>query len=823
MCVTDVIGRPQNSPPHFYFWNTTTLFVFYLFSVLTHPEMSFPSTDTDTGTDTDTDQDILVTGRYLVVYADAWSTHTNNNCVLAANLDACFTAADVVVVPPVAPEPAPAPAPAPEPAPEPQSLVVILLVLVKQLLSNGTTHGYLLLTRVNSQLVLLHTSIGKRRETCVAEETIGVASLRAGHLVAPLVARATGYHHDVHTGTASSFYTVREEKTPAATHATDDDDDDDDNDRTHAELIAALRFCIRRPDDADERVNLFAAYVPHSTSRAWVTRLEIDDNTIVVHRTHEHLVLCSADTHQATLSPLLPSYLPVVCRAGFVTQLLDVEVWGDNFRAAVPAPFSFRNCWFQIRAKTVYDVLTHDRDGANTGEAALSPVNRELAVLANFYVTGGIEPCVAALATFELKNATEKLVPCTDRAVSIYHDIIHTLTHMARSSDPSKWLNEVEAGAAIDEASASAHNPLPEAMNPLVRAIAYRRARDIRQRVITPDDLLNRLRNPFLSFRECDGFIFDVLFQAGPATLHDFATVASLPNEWNPREFYASGDTGFLSMLYLLQWRSTLQRLLELVLVAELPGMRLFIDSLMNNFRVGIVWQTESRSGELPTYSTLRVLHDPSGVAAKEQYLFLFNPSRLAMVLKPYNTGNLGAIVPPTWVVTGSLQTQCAKQRDSVVAFFVAQAVSLIAQVCNAHVPNPSLESVLIGMYLGTLQEVDLKHTYKHWQRVIRELRQTIPSKNRRVPKPAAAPDTRGKTHHSAGAGAGAGGSNAKRIKLEHGVVKTPPAPPSLRNSIRTLFQIPRARPPAQPVETPSLPPPATVLPVDVIAPSEVN
>jgi hypothetical protein len=717
---------------------------------------------------------------------------------------------------------------------------LILLVLLKQLFSTGATHGYLLLTRVNARLVLLHTSVGTRVHAEGApepEETIGVTSLRTGRLAAPLSARATGYHHDLLTTTVSSFFTVREETPATRAHDDNGDDDDEDEDaRAHAALIATLRFCIRASDaaESDTRVNLFAAYAPHSTSRAWVTRLEIADTRpvpVVVHRTHDHLTLCSeASAHDAP-APFLPSYLPVVCRAGFVTHLVDVELWGDNFRATLPAPFTRQNCWLQIRASHVYDLI-----GAT----------HEVAPLANFYVTGGIEPAATALSPFELKHTGEKLVPCTDLVASIYQDIVHMLTRMARSGDPCKWLNEVDADAAagagvaepavVDPAATprkraavldpattprrrAAESPAApvRGINPLVRAIAYRRARDIRQRVITPSDLLNRLRDPFLSFRECDGFIFDVLFQAHPAALHDFANVSSLPNEWHPRDFYASGDTGFLSMLYLLQWRSTLQRLLELVLVAELPGLRLFIDSLMNNFRVGILWQQPEKepgndargtrrekntaTAALPTYSTLRVLHDPAGGAAKDQYLFFFNPSRLAMVLKPYHTGNLGAVVPPSWVVTGSLQTQCAKQRDSVVAFFVAQAVTLIAQVCNAHAPNPSLESVLIGMYLGSLQEVDLKHTYKHWQRVIRELRQTIPSKKRRVPKPAAASTTHGASASAPGAkdkehGAG----TAKRIKLEIGSVKTPPAPLSARTSIRTLFQRPRARPPLVPM-----------------------
>ena len=324
-----------------------------------------------------------------------------------------------------------------------------------------------------------------------------------------------------------------------------------------------------------------------------------------------------------------------------------------------------------------------------------------------------LHPCSEPrVESFELRS-TDKIMYCTD-ARTLYHKLTSHLLTLASAEDVSVWLQS-----------------LSHDMNPLVRAVIVRRARDIYQRSITSADLRNRLRDESLSFRECDGFIFDMLFQGG----HDVSTNFILPGEWNPTTFYQSGDSGFVSMLYLLQWRSTLQRMIELAVIANIDGTRGILTNLLNTFRVGVMWGSTTGDSPPSVFADIRLIKSTSG---ESQYAFFFNPSRVSMILKPYNKLNVKDVLSSDWVVTASLQTQCAKNRDSVIAFFIAQAVSLMTKLLFSVIEGDRVEnsrnvsSTLIGMYLGSLHDFDLRHTYKHWQRVVRELRQSIPTKKRR-------------------------------------------------------------------------------------------
>ena len=307
----------------------------------------------------------------------------------------------------------------------------------------------------------------------------------------------------------------------------------------------------------------------------------------------------------------------------------------------------------------------------------------------------------------------EHVLHCTDE-LSLYKDVTKQLLLLAQAPDATIWLQSLR------------HD-----MNPFVKAVVARRARDIVHRTITAQDLLNRLSDGPLSLRECDGFIFDILLKERGCSIS--SSISTLPPEWNPRKFYLTGDVGFLNMLYLLQWRSTLQRFIQLAIIADMDGTSVMLSTLINTFRVGILIESAGAvsgqnavTGQNAVFSDIRVVGD--------HHLFLFNPSRSTMVLKPYTkTGE--EVMTSDWVVSASLQTQCAKQRDSVIAFFIAQAVSLVTRLLceNRKLAASDVSSVLIGMYLASLHDVDLKHSYKHWQRVVRELRQSIPNKKRRL------------------------------------------------------------------------------------------
>lgn len=248
-----------------------------------------------------------------------------------------------------------------------------------------------------------------------------------------------------------------------------------------------------------------------------------------------------------------------------------------------------------------------------------------------------------------------------------------------------------------------------ESVNSLVKAVVSQRAATILQRRTTQAKLSAALSLPSEALRELEGVCFDVLMEQG--------CESSLPLEWQQDKFYTAGDAGFVSMLYLLQWHSTVARFMQLARAAQLSTLL-----LPAAYRTGIVWVGEQVEGQ----------HGGQGschfVDADNTHLFLFNPARACMTLCPD-----GVLDTVEWRVDGSLQTQSARARDTVVSFFIAHAVHLIAPLLMPHDPMQAA-LVLHGMYAGAIQDDDLRHNYKQWQRVVRELRQQVPVKKRRSP-----------------------------------------------------------------------------------------
>lgn len=447
----------------------------------------------------------------------------------------------------------------------------------------------------------------------------------------------------------------------------------------------AVRFCFRAPATAttDASPRLFFGVTRHV--REYTSSLAIEPRAAELVWKSERASLFR-DVPPTPTTPFPGGLVPVVNAWGFVVEFIKV-------------------C--EEPATGEYWVRLHD-PSAFSGEDRAS-IATELRWLLS---TKAVPPppssfaiAIAAAAT----ESTEQLVTCTDAQWSVFPHIISGLRELASSAAATSTTG-----------------------NPLVTAVVLRRTRDIAQRVITAADLHRRLDDPCLRERECDGFIFDVLLRGSPVP-----TLASLPPEWHPSTYFTAGDAGFLSILYLLQWRSTVQRFLELAVEANFASATThqpLLRTLLAHFRVGVLWESAGPAPSFaPTCSEVRV------TAEEQQHIFFFNPSRESMMLRPLVNASTSA----DWLVVGSLQTQYAKERDSVVAFFMAQALALVARVvrsCSPAAPAsalPSIESVLVGMYIGSQQDVDLKHTYKQWQRVVREFRQTIPSRKRR---PATAP-----------------------------------------------------------------------------------
>lgn len=284
---------------------------------------------------------------------------------------------------------------------------------------------------------------------------------------------------------------------------------------------------------------------------------------------------------------------------------------------------------------------------------------------------------------------SDRILYRADAETTLYPELVSELQALAAASDIATHVQNVMES---------------ETVNPLVKAVVSQRGTIIMQRRMSQAKLASLLSVRTETLRELEGLCFDVLVESG----HH----ASLPLEWQQDKFYSAGDAGFVSMLYLLQWHSTVSRFVEIARAAQYPTS--FIPT---SYRTGIVWQGENTHTQSCHY-----------VDADGTHLFLFNPARASMMLCPE-----AALDSMEWRVDASLQTQSARARDTVVSFFIAHAVHLIAPLLAP--PNPMQAAlVLHGMYAGAIQDDDLRHNYRNWQKVVRELRQQVPVKKRRSP-----------------------------------------------------------------------------------------
>lgn len=297
-----------------------------------------------------------------------------------------------------------------------------------------------------------------------------------------------------------------------------------------------------------------------------------------------------------------------------------------------------------------------------------------------------ISASAKSLSVQRVSTASDRVLHHAHGPQSLYNELVAELMALTSVRDVATHVQNVMES---------------ETINPLVKAAVAQRATAVVQRRTTQAKLAAVLSVPHDALRELEGLCFDVLI--------DRAHESSLPLEWQQDKFYTAGDAGFVSMLYLLQWASTVSRFMALARTAS--------SCLPTQYRTGILWDGES--GQCQSVHHV----DTDGT-----HLFLFNPARAAMTLCPEMV--LDGV---EWRVDGSLQTQSARARDTVVSFFIAHAVHLLAPLISPHDPMQAA-LMLHGMYAGAVQVDDLRHNYKHWQRVVRELRQQVPVKKRRSP-----------------------------------------------------------------------------------------
>lgn len=210
-------------------------------------------------------------------------------------------------------------------------------------------------------------------------------------------------------------------------------------------------------------------------------------------------------------------------------------------------------------------------------------------------------------------------------------------------------------------------------------------------------DMQASLATPMSALSEMEGVVFDLLLQ--------HCTLATMPPYFHPTSFCEeSHGNGFLTILYLTQWRQTLKRLIEVAHEQRhvMKGCDAVLDELQQ-FRVGILVQ----GAGCPVIKSLhRALPQVSGAT---HHVFFIN-------LQEHDVFHQSA--------RSSLQQQRAEDRNAVVASFFGEALRLLGGVLgHDHV------ATLSEGYFGALKPKSLNNLAKVYERVqsyTRRIRQEV-------------------------------------------------------------------------------------------------
>lgn len=204
------------------------------------------------------------------------------------------------------------------------------------------------------------------------------------------------------------------------------------------------------------------------------------------------------------------------------------------------------------------------------------------------------------------------------------------------------------------------------------------------------------LMHRHLLMAEMEGLVFDLCMQGH--------TLDSLPPYFHPATFCDDPQgAGYLTMLYLLQWRQTLKRFLEVAheRVHELPGASQMLP-LLAHFRVGILVQAP---GVTPCKSTHRM--------CANEHSFFIN-------LSGHDVLNMHS--------KSTLQQQRAEDRNVVVAYFMGQALNLLGDVLCPGDAKRAV-AVLTEGYFAALKPksmLNLAKLYERMQGMARKFRQEV-------------------------------------------------------------------------------------------------
>jgi hypothetical protein len=242
--------------------------------------------------------------------------------------------------------------------------------------------------------------------------------------------------------------------------------------------------------------------------------------------------------------------------------------------------------------------------------------------------------------------------------------------------------------------------PRPSTLLPLtVKAVMMAKARTlVHLRPHEQDELKATLRDaletPLKVLTVSDGIVFDLLLNN--MSLHE------LPSYFHPLHLLDDAEgVGFYTMLYLLQWRNTLTRLIEVV------GER--------SREFG-----EGAAASLATFRTGLLVQPGEGVVVKSVHRIVDSTHCFFINLGNRDMFELGG--------RNCLQQQRAEDRNVVVAYFFGEALKLLTPLIQsdncAHVA-----AVLTEGYMASLKPkcmTNLGKVYERTQHLVRRIRQEV-------------------------------------------------------------------------------------------------
>ena len=417
----------------------------------------------------------------------------------------------------------------------------------------------------------------------------------------------------------------------------------------HAAVSFVLATCESR---AVQLMNCYATYCTDLFHASVCIALPSPMQPGVLLTVIDNVQVCVRSGH------VLPDVVPVLSLAGTVL----------TFRRRKLSPL-FAHVY--LRVEMDVSVATMDRVlNQVTGTLSLAAPHAPLA------------PAPASLP--DALPGSEKVVSCFAES-SLFASLVYCLRNFC---------------AGVDTVSdVLTHYPRPSVDLPIaVKAVMMAKARSLvhlhtHEQDSVKSDLRAALETPLDTLRVCDGIVFDVL-------LHN-TSLENIPSYFHPTALVDDAEgVGLYTVLYLLQWRFTLTRLVE-VIGERSHELRCDAASFAR-FRTGLLVQS------------------PGCVLVKSAHRVVDGTHCFCINLGNRDMFQLGG--------KNCLQQQRAEDRNVVVAYLFGEALKLLAPLVQGDA-QVNVAAVLTEGYMAALKPkcfTNLAKVYERTQHLVRRIRQEV-------------------------------------------------------------------------------------------------